>query len=302
MSFIFLFIDGLGVGASSEHNPFISTDLASFEYLAGGKKLHSGTSPFYSDHLIFTPLDANLDVDGLPQSGTGQATLFSGQNAAKIIGKHFGPFPHSGNKTLLQEQSLFQQLQKMNKRPFFVNAFPKPFFERAERTNRWSSCTFMTRSAGIKLNTEEEVLNGRAITAEIIQDYWQRHLNIVLPVIEFSTAAERVLNVANEHDLVLMEYYLTDKAGHEQNLDQAVEVLNRIDGFLGELIPRMYANTTLLITSDHGNVEDLSTKSHTRNPVPLFVYGKHAGMFSGATSIMDITPMILKAINSGMDQ
>ena len=296
MSFIFLFIDGLGIGEQNEFNPFIRANLPSFEYLSGNNKLHSGINSYKKRGNLFTPIDANLDVEGLPQSGTGQASLFSGQNAAKMIGKHFGPYPHSGNKVLLQEHSLFQRMIQMGKSPFFINAFPQPFFDRAHRTNRWSSCTYMTRNAGIKLNTEEEVLNGTAITAEIIQDYWQLHLNIDLPIINLRTAAQRVLNSAVENDLVLMEYYLTDKAGHGQDIDQAIEVLTRIDGFIGELLQIMDDDSTLIITSDHGNVEDLSTKSHTRNAVPLFVYGKNSQRFTEAKSIMDITPIILQSL------
>src|SRR5690606_16052864 len=108
--------------------------------------------------------------DGLPQSGTGQATLFSGQNASAMIGKHFGPYPHSGNKHLLKIHSLFNQLISRNKLVHFINAFPNVFFERAKLRNRWSCCTLMTQSAGLQINSENDVISGNAITAEILQD------------------------------------------------------------------------------------------------------------------------------------
>ena len=34
--------------------------------------------------------------------------------------------------------------------------------------------------------------------------------------------------------------------------------------------------TALIVTSDHGNVEDLRTKSHTWNPVPTLLFGERA--------------------------
>ena len=44
-------------------------------------------------------------------------------------------------------------------------------------------------------------------------------------------------------------------------------------------------NHTLVVTSDHGNVEDLSVKTHTYNPVPLIVSGPHAAQFNEITDL-----------------
>ncbi len=94
----------------------------------------------------------------MPQSGTGQTTLFTGENASQVIGKHLGPYPHSGIKHLLQEQSIFQAVQQSGKKPYFMNAYPPIFFELSEKRNRWSCTTLMTKSANITLNSTEEVL------------------------------------------------------------------------------------------------------------------------------------------------
>jgi bisphosphoglycerate-independent phosphoglycerate mutase (AlkP superfamily) len=51
-----------------------------------------------------------------------------------------------------------------------------------------------------------------------------------------------------------------------------------------------------VLTSDHGNMEDLSTGSHTRNPVPLLARGPQARRFAAAESIADVTPAILSAL------
>ncbi|MDX1740430.1 MAG: peptidase, partial [Rhodothermales bacterium] len=59
------------------------------------------------------------------------------------------------------------------------------------------------------------------------------------------------------------------------------------------------SNTTLLLTSDHGNLEDLSVKTHTRNPVPFVALGPAAHDFAEVRSILDVTPAILRSLGSG---
>jgi phosphopentomutase len=94
---------------------------------------------------------------------------------------------------------------------------------------------------------------------------------------------------------LLHEYYLTDKAGHSQELHRAAGFLNTYDRFLWHLIRNKSGDTTIVLSSDHGNVEDLSVKTHTLNAVPLFVYGPEAQKFIGAERISDVTPAILDA-------
>ncbi len=292
MAVIFIFIDGVGLGEASEVNPFFKQNYESFNILSGGEFNATADSVKTSDH-IFKPIDANLDVEGLPQSGTGQTTLFTGENASKVIGKHFGPFPHSGIKHLLREQSIFHAVKEMGKEPYFLNAYPPIFFEHSKRRNRWSCTTLMTKSAGMKLNSTEEILNETALTAEIIQNAWRERLGIDIPKIDTQEAGQRLLNMAQEYDLLLYEYYLTDKAGHSQKQENAELVLNTLNEFLLHIIKQKRSSDTLVITSDHGNLEDLSTKTHTRNKVPLFVMGEGIDHFYEVESLIGVKDGIL---------
>lgn len=292
MALIFIFIDGVGLGDGNEQNPFYADSYPSFELLTGGKFIHTA-KPVISDNHVFKPIDANLGVEGLPQSGTGQTTLFTGVNAAELIGKHFGPFPHSGIKHLLTGQSIFHDVLAKGKKACFLNAYPPVFFELSERRNRWSCTTLMAKSAGLKLNSTEDVLNETALTAEIIQDAWREQLNIPIPEITAAQAGRRLLKAAADTDFLLYEYYLTDKAGHSQSADKARRVLRPLDEFLMEIISNKKKNDLLIITSDHGNLEDLSTKSHTRNKVPFFVLGEGASHFSHIESLQDVKAAII---------
>ena len=298
MSVLFIFIDGVGVGQKSEFNPLSNRSLKSFSYFTKGDGLHSGLKPFFNSEKLYLPIDANLDVEGLPQSGTGQASLFSGENASKIAGKHFGPFPYSKTKFLLKEKSLFQKAINDGFKPHFLNAYPDIFFEKSKKRNRWTCTTLMTKSAGIKLNGLDTVLDGKSLTAEIIQDAWRDSLNLDVPKITPEDAAQRALNSLLDFDLVLYEYYLTDKAGHEMDSEKANKVLGVLDRFLVEIIENLKEGDTLVISSDHGNIEDLSIKTHTRNPVPLFVKGDTSA-FKKAASILDVTPAIIETLKKG---
>ncbi|MEL7833197.1 alkaline phosphatase family protein [Fodinibius sp. N2] len=296
MSVIFLFIDGVGLGKANKANPFTQSTYRGFSAMAGDQSFTKKASELTETNYLFKYVDARLGVEGLPQSGTGQTALFTGKNASKKIGKHFGPFPHSGIKPFLKKESLFIKAKELGKRANFINAYPDIFFQKARKRNRWSCTTLMTKSANISLNTTKEVKNGQALTAELTQQAWGEHLDIDVPEISPEEAADRLLEQNEKYDLLLHEYYLTDKAGHSQELDKAAHYLQTYDRFLWHLINKKNSDTTIVLCSDHGNVEDLSTKTHTFNKVPLFTYGPGALQFKKAQSIMDVTPGIIEEL------
>jgi hypothetical protein len=294
-SVLFLFIDGIGIGPSSEENPF-THHWEGLEKLNEGQRWVSGFDQILKEKTVFKEIDANLGVEGLPQSGTGQVSLFTGENASELIGKHYGPYPHSQTKPLLQSDSIFETAKTLGRRCAFLNAYPPRFFEWAESRNRWSTTTLMCRYANVELKKVQDVNDGKAITAEILQDYWASKLGMDVPQITEKDAARRAWNMVAEHDITLYEYYLTDKAGHSQSKVNAKHALQRLDNFVDALVENQPVGTTLVLTSDHGNLEDLSTKSHTRNTVPLAVLGEGARAFQNCESILDVKQAMLSLI------
>src|SRR5690625_662017 len=112
MSVLLLFIDGIGLGENSRNNPFTDEQLETFHELSAGDGFYNYFKPVTDEDLRFMAVDANLDMEGLPQSGTGQASLFSGSNASRLAGRHFGPYPHSKTRKLLETGSLFHQVME----------------------------------------------------------------------------------------------------------------------------------------------------------------------------------------------
>ena len=301
---LFVFIDGIGLGPASPTNPFSRLSLPAFEHLAGGTAWTDGTPAIRQPDHVYTAIDATLGLAGLPQSGTGQAALLTGANAAAIHGRHFGPYPPTTVRPLVAESSVFAQLAE-NGIPAhqlaFANAYPDRFFRFVEARGRWTTTTLAAHSAGVRLRTAEDLYNGLAIPADLTGAGWRRLIDPTFEPFTEAEAARRVHQLVSSHRLTLVEYYLTDKAGHSQDADRAADVLASLDRFLSALLDGLNPLRDLFVlSSDHGNLEDLSVKGHTRNPVPLVALGPGAERFSEARSLLDVTPTLVRALTESL--
>ena len=296
---LFVFVDGIGLAPPGADNPF-STPRPALERLGGGHVWTSEAPALRQPDHVFLPIDATLAHDGLPQSGTGQAALLTGENAARVHGRHFGPYPPTTVRPLVAERSLFARLVARGVPPAalaFANAYPDRFFRFVEARGRWTTTTLAAHSAGVRLRTAEDLADGLAIPADLTGDGWNRLIDPAMSPFSEAEAARRVLAITSAHRLTLVEYYRTDKAGHSQDGARASATLASLDRFLGALLEGFDAARDLLVlTSDHGNLEDLSVKSHTRNPVPLVAWGRGAGGFADAASLLDVTPRLVDVL------
>ncbi|HUI31509.1 MAG TPA: hypothetical protein VLX91_14965 [Candidatus Acidoferrales bacterium] len=295
--FLFLFLDGVGIGDDDpETNPFFSVDLKHIKKIFGG--IPSKGNPSMQNGTTFIqPCDALLGVEGLPQSGTGQVTLFTGVNAAQAIGMHFGPYPHSQIRPILEDKNIFKSLKSLGAEVHFANAFPRQFFEYVESgQRRLSATTLSCIMSGVPLCTADSLRSGDGISADITAERWDSNLGYsdIKPMMPFDSG-KILRRIADKHDFTMFEFFLTDKAGHDQNKAMAEKVLRTFDEFLGGIVEDGLRNLTILISSDHGNVEDLSVRTHTLNSSLTAVAGEHVDFFKGKLeSIVDITPAIVE--------
>jgi 2,3-bisphosphoglycerate-independent phosphoglycerate mutase len=290
MHLLMLFVDGVGLGPRSADNPLAQVRLAALEDLAGGQALTAELRPRGSSTHIVRSIDANLDVAGLPQSGTGQASLFTGINCAAIAGRHYGPFPHSTSKPVVRQHSIFQRLKNgASSDVAFANAYPDRFFSFVRTTDRWTVTTLCCHYADVELRGEAALARGEAIPANITGEGWPGD---PIEILSEARAAKDLAALARQHRFTLFEYFLTDKAGHGRGNIDPIEVLYSLDRFVEGLLNHIGNDITLVLVSDHGNLEDISTRSHTRHPVPLLAAGPEASIFQSAVSILDVTPAI----------
>jgi bisphosphoglycerate-independent phosphoglycerate mutase (AlkP superfamily) len=129
---------------------------------------------------------------------------------------------------------------------------------------------------------------GNALTAELTNERWNQRLGYKLKVIKPKTAARRLLRIAEKYKFTLYEYYLSDHIGHLRLTNEFEKLFSEMDEFLFTLLDEVDSNKmTLVICSDHGNLEDLSVKTHTRNPALTITTGKSAKEI--AESVRDIS-------------
>ena len=295
---VLLFLDGVGIGKNDENtNPFVRAHMPALTSLCGGKLPYTPFKRISSEQADVIAVNATLDVAGLPQSGTGQTAIFTGVNGAKKFGRHFGPYPPSILRSVIEKKNIFHQLKAIGKSVVFANAFPKQFFDYIESgTRRLTVTTLSCRFADVPLLTADELLLGMGISADFICAQWKKLGHPEITSITPAEAGRNLSHIAAKHHFTLFEYWLTDHAGHSRNMETAVEVLERFDKFLSGFLELFDpVNTLLMIVSDHGNIEDLSTKSHTRNRVPCILAGKHRHkIVNRIKNLTHITPAIIR--------
>ncbi len=294
-------MDGIGLGKNDlEHNPFAKIALPNLENLLGGKKLLIDSQPFVGERASLISLDANMGVDGLPQSATGQGALVTGKNISKMVGEHYGPKPNEPVRKIIKESNLFMSLEERGYRSALLNGYPPRYFEGIESGLRLlSSIPLAVTSAGIKLKTEKDVLAGDALSVDFTGQSWRDHLGYKdYPVMEAPEAGKKLAEISQAYDLAFFEFWISDYAGHHQDHEAAKLLLENFDFVLGGLLEKWKDEEGLiLITSDHGNMEDLSIRKHTDNPVPALVIGAEelrAQFIEGLEDLSDITPAILQ--------
>ena len=282
MKILFLFIDGVGLRPPAADNP-VNPEVC--PALCRLLARHS------------TPIDANLLVDGLPQSATGQATMFTGMNAPVFMGRHCEGFPGPSLRRKIEEGNLFLYLKRMGRKVKFADAYLVEDVDELAARRFKSVTTVMALTTPEVISTAYDLMDDQAVmqdlTRETIQDRYPD-----IPVIPPEAAALHLFELARAHDFTLYEFFQTDVSGHTLDYTRACAVLRVYDRFLAALVRLVEAaGITLVMTSDHGNVECMDERGHTRNPVPFIAFGPgEAELRAHVKSLVDVTPAILRFI------
>ena len=286
-SVLLFFIDGLGIGKRGPFNPL--------DNLPGAAPLavfQDETPETFLDGVV-VPTDPRLGIEGRPQSASGQTTILTGVNAPAAVGYHKQGFPNQALLEIIANHSIFRQLVDAGVQPVtFANAYTSRFFN--ERPRWVSATTAAVEAAGLRFRTIDDVKNDNAI----FMDYTNRFLiELGLDVTERSEAeaATVLAHIVAENRFTLYEYFITDKVGHAQDMDKARTVLTSLALFIRELLIKLdLERTTVILTSDHGNIEDLSIRNHTLHAVPTIIWGaQRAQVAARIQTLADITPAIV---------
>jgi phosphopentomutase len=291
-SVLLFFIDGLGIGARGSQNPFDglhhAEPLAQFVNEAA-PTIHRG---------IVIPTDARMGIEGRPQSASGQTTILTGINVPQLLGYHKQGFPNAPMLEILRKHSIFLQLESAGVGPItFANTYTQRFFE--ERPRWISATTAAMEAANVPFRKVSDLKAGRAIYHDFTNQLLiERGEDVELRSAE--QAAEVLAGLVSANRFTLYEYFITDKIGHKQDLELARTTLQNLALLIRDLLVRLDLNkTSVILTSDHGNIEDLSSRNHTLNPVPTIVWGRdNDRIASSISSLADITPAILETLTA----
>ncbi|SJZ48836.1 alkaline phosphatase family protein [Selenihalanaerobacter shriftii] len=294
---IMIFIDGLGLGQnSSKFNPLVAANTPGLNRILGGFDLTKEIGNHNSEIATLIPTDASLGVDGLPQSATGQTAIFTGVNAAQKLGRHISGFPTPTLQKIIKEESIFKKINKMGLKTHFINTYTNDYFE---KTRYHSATTLAAMAGGVRFNNVENLLSGESLYHDLTQQILINK-GYDLPKVTPRESASRLVNATKEYDFILFEYFRSDIVGHKQDLEESIQVIEDLDEFLLNLFKRLDWNTTLLVlTSDHGNIEDISSKTHTKNRVPTILIGDFKEEIRKSIfDLTDLAPMIVDSFKS----
>jgi len=291
-SVLLFFIDGLGIGTRGPHNP-----LDNLPNAAPLAVFQNEPPESFLDGIV-VPTDPRLGVDGRPQSASGQTTILTGINAPAVVGYHKQGFPNTALLEIIGQHSIFRRLKDAGVEPItFANAYTSRFFD--ERPRWVSATTAAVEAAGLKFRTVEDVRIGAAV----FMDYTNRILIERGENVSERSEEEAAIvlsRIVAENRFTLYEYFITDKVGHAQDMPLAKTVLTSLALFIRELLSRVnLERTTVILTSDHGNIEDLSLRNHTLHAVPTIVWGaQRAPLAARIQTLADITPAIVALLTT----
>lgn len=308
---LFVFVDGVGLApADPQVNALAAAQLPVLRSLLGDlPPTLEAVGPGAAATLL--GLDATLDMPGLPQSGTGQTALLTGLDAPRTFGRHFGPWVPVALRPVMAERSILARARAAGLRVAFANAYPEELLELARPAIAGGELSRLpgplragpplaALGAGLLTRHTAALERGDAIASEIVNDGWiERLARTSLPRIAPGQAGRNLAAIAGSHDLTLFAHYATDAAGHHRELEPAIAAIERVDAFLGGVLAALPTDVTLLVASDHGNLEDCRV-GHTRNPAMFLAAGDGHELFAeGLSRLTDVAGRVLARLGAG---
>jgi hypothetical protein len=241
-----------------------------------------------------------MGVPGLPQSATGQTSILTGVNAPMAMGRHVSGFPGPTLRRILLEHSLLKQIRERGMSATFLNAFRPEYFELPRARRRLSATSLATLASGAPFRSWEDLVEGRAVAHDLT--HWRmRERGYDLPMRTPEEAGTIIAAEASRSDFSLFEYFETDRAGHAQDRDRAMKCLEDLERALETVLDRVdLGAVTVMVVSDHGNLEDMTVSTHTRNPAIFAAWGPDAGAGAqdGPRRLDDIASFTLRALGA----
>jgi hypothetical protein len=296
-------MDGVGLGGPDPAvNPFVTASLPHLTGLLGEKWYLKGRGRISTERASLIPTDANLGIPGRPQSATGQATILTGRNVPQLIGEHYGPKPNPAVAGIIRQGTLFHEVVKAGGKAALLTPYPQRYFDAVgSGKSLLSAVPLAATSAGLSLMTADDLRHGRAVSPGFTGQEWRDYLGYDdIPVLSLPEAGQRIAAIARGYHFSFFEHWPSDRSGHRGSLEQAVRHLEVIDEVIGGLLAGWedLDGGLLIVTSDHGNIEEKNHRQHTRNPVPTILVGEgHRELAAFVHTLADIAIVVRQALD-----
>ncbi|MEZ4768030.1 MAG: alkaline phosphatase family protein [Caldilineales bacterium] len=297
-----VFLDGVGLGSDDPAvNPLAAAEMPVLAGLLGGVRLLGSVGRVDGPRASLVPTDASLGMPGKPQSASGQAALVTGLNVPEMIGRHYGPRPSQPIRAILEGETLFSRALAGGLSVAFANAYPQGYFDAVARGKRLhGAIPHAVQAAGIRLRTADDLRAGQALSVDLTNAGWRNGMGYTdIPLWTAREAGHVLGGLARTNDLTFFDNWATDMVGHHNDMSESLRLLADLDQFLDGLLAAINLDETLVvITSDHGNLEDVTVRGHTLNQVATVVIGAGRRALAGEISrLTDITPALLAQLN-----
>lgn len=295
-------MDGVGLSFSdAATNPFVTAETPNLDRLLGDSDWYvRGNGRVSGQRATLAPTDANMNLPGRPQSATGQATILTGRNVPQLVGEHYGPKPNPAVAQVIREGNLFQEVADAGGKAALVTPYPQGYFDGINSGKRlYSAVPLAVTSAGWPLFGADELRAGQAISPGFTGQAWHDMLGYTdIPILSLPEAGRQLATLASHYDFSFFEHWPSDRSGHRGSLAGAVTHLEMIDTVVGGLLEAWDDQAGLLIiTSDHGNIEEKDHRQHTRNPVPTILVGEdHADLARDIHNLADIAQVVRQVL------
>lgn len=294
MKLLFFFVDGFGIGPDDPTvNPVAQVEWRGLRRRLAARPL-APDLPHAAEGVVARGIDACLGVDGKPRSGTGHVALMTGLNAPALIGRHEGPYPGPELRAVLRNgRTLPKAAVAAGRRVAFANAFSPVFHDRLARGKaRWSGFGLTCDLAGLKIRGLADLLANDAISAWPTNALWLEQ-GWPAPRRTAREAGRILARLALRHDLTFYEYFAADFAGHRADRPLMLRSLTELDDLIGGIWDEFSdTDASLLIVSDHGNVEDWTASGHTLNPALFVAAGPVVEACRDVRALPDIAPAV----------
>ena len=297
------FLDGVGLGSSDPAvNPFVTAVMPNLASLLDSRDWYlQGNGRISSDRATLVPTDANLDMPGRPQSATGQATILTGRNVPQLVGEHYGPKPNPAVAQVIEQANLFQEVAAAGGEAALITPYPQGYFDAINSGKRlYSAVPLAVTSAGWPLFGAEELRAGEAVSPGFTGQGWHDMLGYKdIPILSLFDSGRQIAAIAHRYDLSFFEHWPSDRSGHRGPVEDAVAHLEMIDTAVGGLLEDWDDQVgMLIITSDHGNIEEKNHRQHTRNLVPTILVGTgHADLAQDIQNLTDIARVVRQVLD-----